>query len=78
MTHQEIVSILLSSGANVNTRNKDGYTALILAGLRRRTKIVIDYNAEINIIIYSDGHTCLTKACMYGLIEIVSIIGSRS
>ena len=74
--NREAVKNLLKEGADVNAKNSDGYTALILASSNGRTEIVamlLDAGANVNA---KDEYnaTALIKASSNGHKEIVEML----
>ena len=70
------VSTLASAGANLNVRNKDGDTALILAtgyGHHNSAKILIDSGANPDIL-GNHGFTALIVAASNGDLEIIKAL----
>lgn len=71
---------LISSGANVNAKNKNNKTALIMAvqtGHTEIVKILIDAGADVNVQT-DNGETALTIAELKGYSEIVRILHDKS
>ncbi len=76
--HKDIVKMLLNKGANVNTQDGNGYTALIWAAAVGSKDIVemlinagVDVNAKDN-----NGKTALMYAADYGDKEIIELLKS--
>ena len=75
--HTERVNILLMQGADVNAKNSNGQTALMLAsfnGYDQTVKILLDKGAYPNIIVDHQGNTALMYASRNGHIEIVNTL----
>lgn len=71
--HTNIVSYLLSEGADCNLANGDGYTPLYLASKGGYTDIVsrlLDAGAEVNVRTEEEGDTALHISCLKGHEEI--------
>lgn len=71
---------LLAQGADVNTKDKDGYTALIHASMNGHTEVVktllakgVDVNAKVAGE-WNNGLTALMGASMNGHSEVVKIL----
>jgi ankyrin repeat protein len=47
--HRDVVTYLLDSGAEVNSRNKDGYTALHFVTSKTMAELLITRGADVNI-----------------------------
>ncbi len=74
--HTDIVSSLISDGADVNAKNNDGVTALMWAsaeGNRDVAKILIDAKADVNAK-NNKGATALSWTTTYGHTEIVRLL----
>ena len=77
---QDIVELLLESGANVNHRNKAGNTPLLEAcsqGHVTIAKLLLDRNADIDAPTETTFDSALTWACTLGNIEIVLLLLDR-
>ena len=77
--NREAVKKLLKEGADVNAKNSDGYTALILASSNGRTEIVamlLDAGANVNARTNTNywGSTALIRASENKHTEIVSML----
>lgn len=71
--NQEIVELILKSGANVNAKNKDGFSALKYATSYNHedtVKLLLSYDANANIA-DRDGRTPLMIAAQKGNKEMV-------
>ncbi|XP_065198833.1 ankyrin repeat domain-containing protein 17-like [Sycon ciliatum] len=76
-----IVHLLLTRGANVEHRTKDGCTALMcaaLAGHEQVANLLLDYGAEINAQSDSNKDSPLTFACRKGHHDVVESLLNRS
>ncbi|GMQ94957.1 MAG: hypothetical protein BMS9Abin13_067 [Patescibacteria group bacterium] len=72
----ETVRRALEKGANVNTKDKDGTTALMIAVLyvhTEVTKLLLDRGADVNAK-DKDGTTALMIAALFGQTEIADIL----
>lgn len=73
---EDIVSMLIKAGADVNIKNSDGYTALINAawtGNPNIAKILIGAGADINHK-NKYGTTALVSAIEYGKLDVVKLL----
>jgi ankyrin repeat protein len=74
----EIVTILLTHGANVNLPNSYGHTPLMLAcdeGFPEIVTILLKHGANTDIPNYNlDNYTALMMACQRGHVEIVTLL----
>ena len=67
----EVVKLLVDSGANVNIKEKFGFTPLHISageGLTKVTQILLENGAEVDVKV-SDGETPIGHAAMYGHTE---------
>ena len=76
-----VVSLLLEKGANVNTQNENGYTALMLACDNENIdldiiEMLLEKGADLNIR-DSKGRTALMLACTTGYSSLVEILLKR-
>jgi hypothetical protein len=76
----QLVSMLLSNGADINLQKNDGWTALMLAARYSNTdsnvetvKLLLDNGADINLQ-KNDGWTALMLAARYSNIETVKLL----
>ncbi len=72
----EVIQLLLQQGAGINARDKNGYTALMVAclfGKTEITKLLLQNGAESNISTES-GNTALGIASRFGHTEIVKLL----
>ncbi|XP_065353147.1 ankyrin repeat domain-containing protein 17 isoform X5 [Cloeon dipterum] len=79
--HEDLVELLLSRGANIEHRDKKGFTPLILAataGHEKVVKILLDHHADIEAQSERTKDTPLSLACSGGRIEVVSLLLSRN
>ena len=75
----EVVKLLLASGANVNAKNMDGYTALTAAcagGHSDVVRLLLDQNADIKARTKA-GDTALSLTCSRGDMEIAKLLLDR-
>ena len=75
--NSEMIQLLLNEGAQVNTRNKQGQTALFYATTRGHLKsaqLLIDNRAEINIQDQDVSRTPLMYASRWGKAEAVQLL----
>uniref|UniRef100_A0A0K2TWX8 Multiple ankyrin repeats single KH domain [Nasonia vitripennis] n=1 Tax=Lepeophtheirus salmonis TaxID=72036 RepID=A0A0K2TWX8_LEPSM len=80
--HEDLVKLLLSRGANIEHRDKKGFTPLILAataGHEKVVEILLDHTVAAEIEAQSDRtkDTPLSLACSGGRYEVVEILLSR-
>jgi len=78
--HEELVNLLLSRGADIEHRDKKGFTPLILAATAGHDKVVeilINNGAEIEAQSERTKDTPLSLACSGGRYEVVEILLSR-
>jgi hypothetical protein len=68
--HLDIVRELLNIGVNVNKRNKDGMTELMLSNNVEIIRELINHGADINIL-DRNGNTALMLACINNHLDIV-------
>eukprot|EP00919_Chromeraceae_sp_WS-2016_P076936 GHVR01182052.1.p1 GENE.GHVR01182052.1~~GHVR01182052.1.p1 ORF type:complete len:116 (+),score=15.91 GHVR01182052.1:30-377(+) len=74
--HTDIARLLIDKGADVNSRENDGYTPLIWASNRGHTdiaRLLIDKGADVNSK-DKDGTTPLISASEFGHTEIVRFL----
>lgn len=75
--HGPVVFLLAQLGADMNVRDKNGSTALLMAVERRledAVKILVDNKANVNDARLTDGMTPLAIASQEGLINIAKIL----
>ena len=74
----EIVNILLKNGADPNVQTiKNGYTALMLAVMKRHKEVVkslLAFNADPNITNYKNGATAIFYATLTGDLDMVKLL----
>merc|ERR1719508_548978 len=78
--HEELVSLLLSRGADIEHRDKKGFTPLILAATAGHDKVVeilLNHGADIEAQSERTKDTPLSLACSGGRYEVVEILLSR-
>jgi Flp pilus assembly protein TadD len=70
------VKVLLSKGADVNVKNKDGYTPLLISAFNGHTetvRLLLAKGADVNVKT-NKGHTALMSAENEGHAEIVELL----
>jgi hypothetical protein len=75
--HTDSVKALLEHGADVNTRNNDGCTALILAASSGEIEIVralLSKGADVSARLTQTGKTALMLAKEKGYSEIIQLL----
>merc|ERR1712142_88048 len=78
--HEELVTLLLSRGADIEHRDKKGFTPLILAATAGHDKVVeilLNHGADIEAQSERTKDTPLSLACSGGRSEVVEILLSR-
>ncbi|XP_050562962.1 ankyrin repeat domain-containing protein 17 isoform X4 [Spodoptera frugiperda] len=78
--HEDLVELLLSRGADIEHRDKKGFTPLILAATAGHEKIVeilLNHGADIEAQSERTKDTPLSLACSGGRYEVVELILSR-
>merc|ERR1711892_877764 len=78
--HEELVTLLLSRGADIEHRDKKGFTPLILAATAGHDKVVeilLNHGADIEAQSERTKDTPLSLACSGGRYEVVVILLSR-
>jgi len=78
--HEELVTLLLSRGADIEHRDKKGFTPLILAATAGHDKVVeilLNHGADIEAQSERTKDTPLSLACSGGRYEVVEILLSR-
>ena len=79
--HEELVNLLISRGANIEHRDKKGFTPLILAATAGHDKvceILLDHNADIEAQSERTKDTPLSLACSGGRYEVVEVLLRRN
>ena len=77
--HLAVVELLLAAGANVNRRNADGGTPLMMAATAGRLSIVrhlVQHGADVNA--ESDGDSALSCAAACGHVDVYAYLLPRS
>lgn len=78
--HSELVSLLLSKGADIEHRDKKGFTPLILAATAGHVEVVellLDHGADMEAQSERTKDTPLSLACSGGRYEVVELLLSR-
>lgn len=78
--HIKFVTILLDTGADIDSRDSTGWTPLLMAALRRWDDIadlLVARGAKYNLEIGCQGHTPLTYAASIGNEQFVKILLSK-
>ncbi|KAL8603592.1 hypothetical protein ACOMHN_022544 [Nucella lapillus] len=78
--HSELVSLLLAKGADIEHRDKKGFTPLILgatAGHLEVVEILLDHGADIEAQSERTKDTPLSLACSGGRYEVVELLLNR-
>ncbi|KAK4336959.1 hypothetical protein RND71_043409 [Anisodus tanguticus] len=78
--HYELVKVLLKGGANIELRDKKGFTPLMLAasvGHYDVCELLLNSKADIEAQIDRTKDTALTLACASGRYEVVELLLSR-
>jgi serine/threonine-protein phosphatase 6 regulatory ankyrin repeat subunit B len=73
----DIAKTLIGAGADLNVKQSDGWTALMIAAFSGHTgtvKILLDENADVSAQDKGDGKTALRWAVDRGHTEIVNIL----
>merc|ERR1712127_348782 len=79
--HEELVTLLLSRGADIEHRDKKGFTPLILAATAGHDKvceILLDHSADIEAQSERTKDTPLSLACSGGRYEVVEVLLRRN
>ena len=79
--HEELVTLLINRGANIEHRDKKGFTPLILAATAGHDKvceILLDHNADIEAQSERTKDTPLSLACSGGRYEVVEVLLRRN
>ena len=71
--HEEVVRTLVSGGANVNLQDNTGHTALMDSKTKEIFSLLLQSNADINILTYR-GSTPLIAACGLGHLSLVEML----
>ena len=69
----EAVKLLLDKGAEVNAKNKDGKTALLVASNLEVVKLLLDKGADVNVK-DKNGGTALREASWRSDNEMVNLL----
>ncbi|CAG5121213.1 unnamed protein product [Candidula unifasciata] len=78
--HAELVTLLLAKGADIEHRDKKGFTPLILAATAGHVDVVeilLDHNADIEAQSERTKDTPLSLACSGGRYEVVELLLNR-
>ncbi|XP_011496279.1 PREDICTED: ankyrin repeat and KH domain-containing protein 1-like [Ceratosolen solmsi marchali] len=78
--HEELVELLLSRGADIEHRDKKGFTPLILAataGHQKVVEILLNHGADIEAQSERTKDTPLSLACSGGRYEVVELLLNR-
>lgn len=78
--HEDLVELLLSRGADIEHRDKKGFTPLILAataGHEKVVEILLNHGADIEAQSERTKDTPLSLACSGGRYEVVELLLSR-
>lgn len=78
--HEELVELLISRGADIEHRDKKGFTPLILAATAGHEKVVdilLNHNADIEAQSERTKDTPLSLACSGGRYEVVELLLTR-
>lgn len=78
--HEDLVELLLSRGADIEHRDKKGFTPLILAataGHEKVVEILLNHSADIEAQSERTKDTPLSLACSGGRYEVVELLLSR-
>ncbi|XP_063991506.1 ankyrin repeat and KH domain-containing protein 1 isoform X7 [Diachasmimorpha longicaudata] len=78
--HEELVEFLLSRGADIEHRDKKGFTPLILAataGHQKVVEILLNHGADIEAQSERTKDTPLSLACSGGRFEVVELLLTR-
>ncbi|XP_030756084.1 ankyrin repeat domain-containing protein 17 isoform X3 [Sitophilus oryzae] len=79
--HEELVELLISRGADIEHRDKKGFTPLILAATAGHEKVVdilLNHNADIEAQSERTKDTPLSLACSGGRYEVVELLLNRN
>ncbi|XP_023310968.1 ankyrin repeat domain-containing protein 17 isoform X5 [Anoplophora glabripennis] len=79
--HEELVELLISRGADIEHRDKKGFTPLILAataGHEKVVEILLNHNADIEAQSERTKDTPLSLACSGGRYEVVELLLNRN
>ncbi|KAK9744180.1 Ankyrin repeats (3 copies) [Popillia japonica] len=79
--HEELVELLLQRGADIEHRDKKGFTPLILAataGHEKVVEILLNHNADIEAQSERTKDTPLSLACSGGRYEVVELLLNRN
>lgn len=78
--HEELVDLLISRGADIEHRDKKGFTPLILAATAGHEKVVdilLNHNGDIEAQSERTKDTPLSLACSGGRYEVVELLLTR-
>ncbi|WP_192829056.1 ankyrin repeat domain-containing protein, partial [Brachyspira hyodysenteriae] len=68
--------VIAKKDIEMDFKNKDGYTPLMIASYKGNTdivKLLLEYNASVDIT-NKDNYTALIYACIYGRADVVTIL----
>ncbi|WP_144149937.1 ankyrin repeat domain-containing protein [Brachyspira hyodysenteriae] len=68
--------VIAKKDIEIDFKNKDGYTPLMIASYKGNTdivKLLLEYNASVDIT-NKDNYTALIYACIYGRADVVTIL----
>lgn len=76
----DVLHVLLGNGANVNSRDNHGETASFKASIQGHInviKLLLKFEADVNLITYSDQSSALCVAVLFGHTQIVQLLISN-